>query len=482
MMTAPPAAPDPPGPGSPSAASSASGASPVGASPVGAPSVALPEAGPSVPGVPAGEAAAGADGPALAAGSDSPETVSVANAVLVPDAPVADHGIGPAPRPPAVDAAPPGARAADPAGGAAAASRPAAGAPVATRGAVVGPVLIVLGFLILAGGLFWVWRQQSVRHGSVRQGAPTNWQAELGALRTRLAQQNRAQVGAIAAFAARVTALEHRSTPPTTTGTAAGAAAIAALGARTQALAHELGVMSARLDALAAQQGTTGHALTSLGQQQVAAAQHLAALDQRIAALAAQRDMRATDSKAGLAGLRQALAVQLAAETALARRLNALAHTEAQTARLVALQGAAAALAAGRPLGSLPGAPPALARFATTTPPTEAALRLAFPAAARAALVASRPQTKGKPLLERLWARAQLLVMVRQGSRVILGDPASGQLAAAEARLDAGDLAGAVAELAALDAPARAAIAAWRHQAQALLAARAALARLETGR
>ena len=64
---------------------------------------------------------------------------------------------------------------------------------------------------------------------------------------------------------------------------------------------------------------------------------------------------------------------------------------------------------------------------------------------------------------------------VRQGDRVILGDPAAAPLATAAARLHAGDLAGAVAALGALEGPAAAAMAPWRDQAQAVLAARAAL-------
>ena len=120
--------------------------------------------------------------------------------------------------------------------------------------------------------------------------------------------------------------------------------------------------------------------------------------------------------------------------------MDALAATSGRTSRLARLQAAGAALAAGRPLGALPDAPPALARFATTAPPTEASLRLAFPAAAQAALAASRPDTAGKPFLDRLWTRTQALVTVRQGDKVIVGDPAGGVLAAARARLDAGDL------------------------------------------
>ncbi len=164
-------------------------------------------------------------------------------------------------------------------------------------------------------------------------------------------------------------------------------------------------------------------------------------------------------------------------------RLNSLQTTVKQTSADVAkavqasqFQAAAAALAAGRPIGSLAGAPPALARFATEAPPTEADLRLAFPQAAQAALAASEPSGPNRPFFDRVWTRAQDLISVRQGDRVLVGDPAAGVIARARASLDAGDLAGAVNTLSALNGPAAEAMQGWLDQARALLAARAALA------
>src|SRR4029077_17554246 len=98
------------------------------------------------------------------------------------------------------------------------------------------------------------------------------------------------------------------------------------------------------------------------------------------------------------------------------------------------------ALAMGQPLGTWPGAPPALARFATEKPPTEAELRLAFPAAARRAAEASKPRTESASLAQRMCMHIASMVTVREGDRVILGAPASVVLAAARERLDAGDL------------------------------------------
>jgi len=109
-------------------------------------------------------------------------------------------------------------------------------------------------------------------------------------------------------------------------------------------------------------------------------------------------------------------------------------------------------------------------------PPTEAALRLAFPAAVQAALAAAHPPPQGRPLLQRLWAEAQDLVTVRQGNRVLLGDPAAGMLQQARAALDAGDLAGAVGLIGGLSGEPAKAMEGWLGEARALLDARAALA------
>ncbi len=149
-----------------------------------------------------------------------------------------------------------------------------------------------------------------------------------------------------------------------------------------------------------------------------------------------------------------------------------LADREARTARL---QMANVALQSGKPLGDIPGAPPALAQFATKPPPTEAALRLSFDAAANSAHEAGQPAKETTPFLTRLWDRAQSGVTVREGDRIIVGDAVSGVLEHARHLLDAGDLPGAVAALDGLAGPAAAAMAPWRAQAQSLLDARAAL-------
>jgi hypothetical protein len=122
-----------------------------------------------------------------------------------------------------------------------------------------------------------------------------------------------------------------------------------------------------------------------------------------------------------------------------------------------------------------------LAQFADKAPPTEAALRLSFGDAARAAHEAGMPIKADAPFLDRVWARMQSSLTVRQGDHIVVGDAVSGVLAHAESRLDAGDLAGAVAALGDLSGPAASAMAPWRQQAQSLLDARAALLTLARG-
>lgn len=148
----------------------------------------------------------------------------------------------------------------------------------------------------------------------------------------------------------------------------------------------------------------------------------------------------------------------------------------ARTAAVARLHAAGIALESGQKLGEIPDAPAALAKFANTAPPTLAGLRLTFNVAATAAQAASTPDNAAFSPIDRMWQRVQSLVTVRHGNQVVVGTPAAVSLSSARLRLDSGDLAGAVDALAALDDPAKAAMAAWLGEAQALLDARAALA------
>jgi hypothetical protein len=147
----------------------------------------------------------------------------------------------------------------------------------------------------------------------------------------------------------------------------------------------------------------------------------------------------------------------------------------AQMTLLNSLNAARMALDAGQALGNIPNAPPALAIFATTPPPTQAALVLGYPAAARAANIASVEKLEGVSYWSKVRARLESLVTITNGSHVVIGPPAAAIVARAGQLLDAGDLGGAVAELGNLSPTTQAAMGGWLIQARALVAARSAL-------
>jgi hypothetical protein len=285
------------------------------------------------------------------------------------------------------------------------------------------PWLTGAGFAVLAVALLWVWQHPIVRPADTEQTEALGRQiSALEARVSRLEQLPAPQIPDLGPVAARVAALERRPPPE----------------AAMPAAAPDLGPVERRVTALEERQPPDLAPLQA----------HIAAVEN------AGREM----------------------QTDLARRIDTLAAHEKAMARIPLVQTAALALAAGQKLGQLPGAPPALARFADVAPPTEAELRLAFVKAAREALAAARPAVDGEPLLARLWARAQDLVTIRQGDRVLVGDPAAGVLEHARVALAAGDLAAAANEVATLQGPAGQAMAAWLAQARSLLDARAALA------
>jgi hypothetical protein len=209
--------------------------------------------------------------------------------------------------------------------------------------------------------------------------------------------------------------------------------------------------------------------------------QRLAAVEQRATAPAAV-DLGPIEQRLATVENRPAPAPAPAPDPALPGRLEALEQAQkagsARLARQAALQAAAAALQAGRPLGALPSAPPALARFAEAAPPREAALRAEFADATAAALAASRPPDTAGGVADRIGQKFRALVTVRDGDRVLVGPPAAIVLADAQVQLDAGNLEAAVAALDRLDPAAAAAMAEWRGRARSLLDARAALAGL----
>lgn len=257
-------------------------------------------------------------------------------------------------------------------------------------------------------------------------------------------------------------------------------------------------------------EGAPGQASAALEASQIAAlGSQLSALDNRVQTLENQlKTLPAPADLAPLSARLEALGAQQArleaaqqqnggAADSAARlaqdetRLEALAQTVGTLTRQLAdlsdrdklfgrLQAAEFALADGRPLGDLPGAPAALARFATVSPPTEASLRRDFPAAAAArAAVAGAPAAALSSRLRDLFGQ---FLTVRRGDQVLLGDPLAARLALAQSALDAGDVEGALAALAPIEGAPAVALAPWKDKAEELVAARQALADLARAR
>jgi hypothetical protein len=282
--------------------------------------------------------------------------------------------------------------------------------------------------------------------------------ADLGPLQARIAKLEQRPVpdpAPLAALAGRVDTL---------TGT------LNRLSAKVDATAGRTDAATGKIDTLASSLQSAQAALTSnvqatqatLSNQVGAATQHLEALSDRVQAGALATSGRLDVDEKRLAAIEQATS-----------QISGLA---ARSARADRLSAAAASLAAGEKLGDIPDAPPALQRYAAVPPPTEAALRLSYPAAARAAEAAEGPAPEGSSFAERIWSNVSQAVTIRDGDHVLIGGSAAPTLERARHLLDAGDLAGAVTTLGALSGPPAAAMAGWVADAKNLLAARAALA------
>ena len=304
-------------------------------------------------------------------------------------------------------------------GAAPAAPPPATDTPPEPRRASLVPLLVLLDLVLVALAVGYVWRFP-----------PTVTEARLAALEER------------------VTALAARPSPPSSPSSPPSAE-IAALATRLQG-------DESRLDALAKQQA----ALAAAAENQPAPPAAPPAPD--ITALLA----RLHEDEARLDALTES-------SGAMSRQVAGVVD---RTTRLARLQAAGDALAAGRPLGDLPGAPPALARFAATPPPTLATLRAAFPAAAAAARAAAAPPSLVPTSRLMDWIGA--VMTIRRGDQVLVGDTLATRLAAARAALAGDDLAGALAALAPIEGAPAAALASWQSEAANLLAARRALADL----
>lgn len=345
------------------------------------------------------------------------------------------------------------------------------------------PVLYVVGFVILAAALIYLWKHPSL---------PQNAVAEVAQVDT-LRQQADALRQQMGALTTQVTALQAQAAPP--------AADLAPLDARIRGLEQR----PAPAVAAAANLAPLEARIAALEGRPAAASVDLKPLESRIAVLEGRAPVDLRPLEGRVAGLEGRKPVDLGPLTqrldglgqkeaddvgALGKRLDQVEAAGKQTASGLAaiaeraqqagrLQAMSAALAAGQRLGDVPGAPPALARFARDAPPTEAGLRLSFNTAAGAAHDASQPALAGdRSFLDRMWGRAQQSVTVRQGDKVLVGDPIVGFIEHARQSLDAGDLQGAVSALDGLAGPAKAAMSGWVGQAQSLLDARAAIGAL----
>jgi len=182
--------------------------------------------------------------------------------------------------------------------------------------------------------------------------------------------------------------------------------------------------------------------------------------------------------QAGLDATRQQLDALTTRVKAVESSAGTLDTVNKRLNRIARLQEAGFALASGRPIGDVPDAPAALARYSHAAPPTEAQLRLTFLPAQQAALAAKQAGGDDAPFIDRMWERAQGLVTIRRGNEVVVGNSSATTLNHAQVALDAGDLAGAVAAVETLKGPPGQAMANWLADAKALLNARAALAEM----
>lgn len=290
----------------------------------------------------------------------------------------------------------------------------------------------------------------------------------IGALEARPVPDQRAQqalADRIGALEARIAELAARPVPD--------ANAIAQLVARADRLSERADALSARQQAAETEAARRTEEAARVAGERVAAAQQN--VEQRVQALEAALAQRAQALEAALN--------QRVAE--LQQGQQRLAAVEERARRMAAYDALAARLDAGQALGptlaNVPNAPAALTRFAQAAPPTLAALRLSFEDAARAARAASEPAREGQGVAESALSRLSGLVTVRRGEEVVWGDAAAAEIERARRALEAGDIEAALARLQRLPAPAREAMRGWTGQAEALIAARAALRQIAAG-
>jgi hypothetical protein len=337
------------------------------------------------------------------------------------------------------------------------------------------PVLCLIGFVILAVAIGYVYeRQQQMLTAAApamqdQSGAVAALRADLNALKTRVAgidgqeKQDAAQWQAASATQA----------PAAPAPAPAPASAAVAPAVVDSGLAQQVAALSDRLDKIASSQSQQAQSAPS--------AQDVSALSTHLDSLTQRESQDSQAVRQDMSAVRQQVSAVTTQIQGLTKDTSDLPKLAAQSTRLGQILRAQEALRAGSPLGPIDGAPPALAKFETVSPPTEAALRLSFPAAAKTADAAGQPLPSEGKFWHRVWLRVQNLVVVRRGDQVLVGDPTGGVLAHAERLLDAGDLPGTLTVLATLSDPARSAMTPWMAQAKSLVDARQALAQMAAG-
>ncbi|WP_415184841.1 COG4223 family protein [Phaeovulum sp.] len=199
-------------------------------------------------------------------------------------------------------------------------------------------------------------------------------------------------------------------------------------------------------------------------------------------ALIAQSQDSSAAAQAQIAAAAKEAAARITAAESEAAAMRAEAEASAsRTMAQAALARLAAALDSG---GSAESALTDLRAANVTIPdvltgdvPSLPALRIAFPEAARTALIVSRKVTAGDGTMDKLGA----FLMAQTGARSLepqVGDSPDAVLSRAEAALASGDVAQAVAEISALPPEGGAAMADWRAMAEKRLSATTALADL----
>jgi hypothetical protein len=265
----------------------------------------------------------------------------------------------------------------------------------------------------------------------------------------------------------------------------------APVASRSDALAGTVGALSARMDALDRKltelDADPGRAVapagdgTDLRAQVQALAQKLQGLDSTIQSTRAEP--QAQDLSNQIGALNARLDQIAADQKKLAAEQQSAAEARQRVALGLAIGNLESALLTGRPYAreleavrSLAPQGTDLSAQAETGAPTVADLAARFPSVADRAVQAER-QAGTRGWLGRLWARLRTLVVIRPVGDVA-GTSTEAVLARAQARLDRGDLDGAVREASALQGPAAATVAPWLANARARLAAEAEAASL----